>query len=459
MGNTKKSVFQSTGAERFSYGAYFLGQNIFFILMITFLLPYCTDLGIPVATVGILMLGVRIFDALNDPFFGAIVDKSKLKSGKFLPWLRLSLVGIPLFTILLFAIPGGLSLGVKTAWAAFAYTMWSVCYTICDVPIFGIITALTSESHERTTLISIGRVCATIGGCVVMVVLPSIRQAIGGWFPTALILTIAAFITMAPICFIAKERVPPPPSQGEVTVRALIKFIVSNKYLIIFYCAMILAYGGNITGSLGMYIARYNLQDERHMALLSLLGYAPSVVIGALIPFITKRIDKFYVLLSCVIASIVFGVLAYFAGYNNVTVFMVFALLRGIPFGGVLIFMFMFTPDFAEYGRYKTGTSAFGMAFSLQTFCAKLITALTGALAAVALALIGFAEGEGAAQAAGFENKIWFLYYMVPCFVLALSIPLFLSYKLRDKYVAIMARCNKGEITREEADRLIGVKL
>jgi probable glucitol transport protein GutA len=460
MATSEKSVpLQSTAAERFFYGTYFLGQNIFFMLLLFFMLPFCTDIGIPATVVGIILLCVRVFDAANDPVFGVIVDKARLKSGKFLPWLRISLIGIPVFTILLFATPGSLSAGLKIAWAAAAYTLWSMAYTVCDIPIFGIITALTSDSHERTTLISIGRVFGILGACVVMSVLPMIRQAIGGWFPTALVLSIAAFIMMSPICFIARERVPQPKSQGEITVKALANFVFRNKYLLLFYGAMILAYGGNIGGSLGMYLARYNLGDERYMSLLSLLGYLPSVFMGALIPFITKRVDKFHALFGCVIASLILGIAAYFAGYDNVTLFMVMLFLRGIPFGGVMMFMFMFTPDFAEYGRYKTGISAYGLTFSIQTFSAKLMGAISGALAAAGLTAIGFVEGEGAVQAAGFEARIWILYYLAPCIALALSIPLFLMYKLRDKHVAVMARCNKGEINREEAEKLIGVKL
>jgi sugar (glycoside-pentoside-hexuronide) transporter len=459
MAKLEQPGAQSTLAERVSYGAYFLGQNIFYMLLIFFLMPFCTDIGIPVGVVGIIMLAVRVFDAVNDPVFGAIVDKSRLKSGKFIPWLRISLIGIPVFSILIFLTPAAMPVGTKIAWVAVTYTFWSMAYTVCDVPIFGIITALTGDGHERTLLISIGRVFGVLGACVAMAVLPVVRQSIGGWFPTALVLAAAAFIFMTPICLIAKERVPPPPSQEAVTAKALFNFVFKNKYLLIFYGGMILAYGGNIGSSLGMYLARYNLHGEQYMGLLNLLTFLPSAVLGALIPFITKKADKFKVLFICVLVTPVLNIIAYFAGYDNITLFMVLTFIKGIPFGGIFMFMFMFTPDFAEYGRYKTGISAVGVAFSIQTFTAKLVGAITGALASVALAAIGFVEGEGAVQAAGFEGKLWVLYYIIPAIALLLSIPVFMAYKPRDKHIAIMARCNRGEISREEAEELIGVKL
>ena len=461
MTDANKPAFQSTRLERVFYGVYFLGQNILFFLILTFLFPFFTDVGISAAVVGTIALAVRIFDAVNDPVFGSIVDRSHLKSGKFLPWLRLSLVGIPLFSVLLFLIPesGPLAPSLKIAWAATAYTLWSVSYTICDVPIFGIITALTGDSKERTTLISIGRLAAGIGAIVTMAVLPTVRQAIGGWFPTVLVLSVAAFIFMAPICFIAKERVPPPESKEKMSVKTMFTFIGKNKYLQIFYLGMILAYGGNIAGTLGMYLSRINLGNEALMAPLSLMGYVPGIAFGIVIPILNKKIDKYHMLMTFLFASLIIGVAAYFVGYQNLALFWTFALLRGAAFGGIFIFMFMFTPDFAEYGMFKTGISAFGVSFSLQTFTAKFVGAIGGWITGIALTVIGFVAGEGAVQSADFPGKLWFAYCMVPNFFVAASIPLFLTYKLRDRHVAAMIQANRGEIAHEEAERLIGAKL
>jgi sugar (glycoside-pentoside-hexuronide) transporter len=445
--------------ERTSYGLYFVGQNIFYMLLLSFMLPFSTDVGIPAVAVGVILATMRIFDAVNDPMFGAIMDKAHLKSGKFIPWLRISLVGIPLFTVLFFAVPSAMPTGVKIAWVVFAYLLWDVSYTVCDIPIMGLVTAMTSDGHERTTLISLGRVFGVVGGLVAMVLLPIVRRAMGGWFPTVLALSAIGLVTMIPICFIAKERVPTPLSQGKITLGGLFRFVVKNKYLLLLYGSVILSYGGNIGGSLGMYIARYNLRSEAYYSLLSLAGFLPTLFLGILMPVITKKVDKFYIVLGSIIAGIILNIAAYFVGWQNTTVFLILVFLRGITSGGIFMCLFMFTPDFAEYGRYKTGINATGVAFSLQTFTVKIISAISGAFGAALLSVIGFVEGEGAVQAAGFENKLWVLYYLVPAVMLLISfVPLFF-YKLRDKYVAVMVRCNKGEISHEEAEALIGVKL
>lgn len=90
----------TTGGERFSYGLYFLGQNIFYIFIYLFLEVFFTDVGIPAMTVAIIALVVKVWDAVNDPIFGGILDGIRLKKGKFLPWLRISLIALPITTVL-----------------------------------------------------------------------------------------------------------------------------------------------------------------------------------------------------------------------------------------------------------------------------------------------------------------------------------------------------------------------
>jgi Na+/melibiose symporter-like transporter len=74
----------------------------------------------------------------------------------------------------------------------------------------------------------------------------------------------------------------------------------------------------------------------------------------------------------------------------------------------------------------------------------------------VLLSLIGFVQGEGAAQGAGFEGRLFVIYILVPALGFLLALPLLRRYKLRDKDVQVMARYNSGAISREEADALLG---
>ncbi|GHT63062.1 sodium:galactoside symporter [Spirochaetia bacterium] len=442
--------------EKASYGLYFVGQNIFYFLIVMFLVPFFTDVGIPAITVAGLALVVKVWDAVNDPIFGGIVDKVKFKKGKFLPWLRISLIFIPLSTVAIFAIPTGISISLKVAWAAIAYILWDTSYTICDVPVYGIVTTMTDRLHERTTLMAIARIAAGVGSLAVTVTVPMIRSLIGGWLPLVATLSGIALLTMCPLCFKAKERIEVRNRSEDISVKDMFRFLKGNKYMLIYWTAFILARTFDVGYVLNMYFARYNLGDEKLLGTISMITALPSLIAAVLVPFICKRVDKFKLFFWSTLGSIVFAVASYFAGYGSFTVVVIFAALRGIPYGLLGVLMFMFTPDCVEYGTYKTGVPASGIAFSLQTFSQKLLAALSAAVGATALSVIGFIEGEGAVQAAGFADKLFFVYMLFPAIGSLIALPLLSRYKLTDKKVGIMIKANNGEITRGEAEKLLG---
>jgi len=442
-----------TGIEKTSYGLYFLGQNIFYMLIYMYMSTYFTDVGIPAVTVAGIALVVKVWDAINDPIFGGLIDKIRFKKGKFVPWLRISLVGIPLATILMFAIPSGASPIVKVIWASVAYILWDTAYTICDVPIFGLVTTITSVQQERTTLNAIGRVCAMIAAMAVMIVIPSFRAMLGGWTSTVVMLSVIGAITMLPICFSAKERVAPSAEkEPEVGMKEMFSYLKSNKYLVVYYAAFLISGTLNVGSSWGLYIARYCLQNESIMSITSILAVVPSIFLGAMIPMLTKKMDKFKLYYSAVIITLVMIAVRWVVGYNNLTAYLALTVISSIPTGITSTLMYMFTPDCAEYGRYKTGIAAPGITFATQTFFVKLQSALVTALAAFVLGMIGFVEGEGAVQAAGFADVLWNTSLLMPAIGTALSLLVLRLYKLNDHDVELMAKCNAGSISREEAE-------
>jgi probable glucitol transport protein GutA len=453
---TRKNGFRSNFSERAFYGSYFLGQNIFYMLVLAFLIVYFTDMGIPASTVAVIALIVKVWDAVNDPLFGGIVDRVRFKKGKFLPWLRISLVAIPAATIFLFAMQQGMSLGLKIVWATIGYILWDMAYTVCDVPIFGLVTTITDNPQERTTFISFGRVLSRVGTILVSVLIGSVRQAMGGWLRTVIVLSVIGLITMIPVCFTAKERFVPSGGGKELGIKEIFGYVLKNKYLLIFFGSAIIWRGLSIDGGLGMYIVRYNLGSEAFITLLTILNMVPSMVFTLFIPAITKRIDKFQLFSVSMLVYIGVNVIFFFVGYKNIPVYVGMLIIRALaslPINGLLFF---FTPDCVEYGRYATGISAPGVSFSIQTFAAKMFGALSTAGAAFALSLIGFVEGEGAVQAAGFPDKLWAVYFWVPIAACLIATLFLRQYKLRDKYVKVMTDCNNGVIDRDEAEQLIG---
>lgn len=435
----KKNIDFHTGiSERISYGSYFTAQLIFYGMIMSFLVPYFTDIGIPALTVASLTIIVKIWDAVNDPLFGGIVDKIRFKKGRFLPWVKISVVVIPLATILLFAAPTNLSLSFKVIWVSAAYILWDIAYTICDVPIFALVTTMTNRIDERNLLLSITRIFSGIGVGALIIILPIIRQTVGGWLPATILFSAIGLVLMLPVCVKAKERfVGEMPEKG-FTLKEMLHYLVSNKYLLIFNIALMIYSCGNI--QLTMYVARYNLGNEAMMGFLSMMSMFPAILLSFFLPFLVKRFDKFAMLLISMVSNIVICAAMVLVGYRNLTGLLIMSVLRGFASGGVMSFGTMFTPDLIEYGRYKTGLGVSGIGFSIAAFSSKLQAAFVTVFTAMMLSVIGFIEGEGAVQSDGFTDRLWLVYCIFPVICALIALPLFSKYKLRDKYVTIMAR-------------------
>jgi len=182
------------------------------------------------------------------------------------------------------------------------------------------------------------------------------------------------------------------------------------------------------------------------------------LIVGVMIPSLTKRFDKFYLYVFCQGAVAVLGVVRYFAGYSNMTLFFVLMILQSIFSSANNVLIFMFTPDCLEYGTYHTGERAEGIAASVQTFFSKLVGSISGPIAMLILAAFGFVSGENAVQPQSALSGIWLCNTLLPAVGIVLALIILRFYKLRDKDVQIMAQYNNGNITKKDADAELAAK-
>ena len=151
--------YMTTFKERLSYWTYFVGQNVYYNITFMFLSAYLAMQGIAHWKVALVLLIVKVWDAINDPIFGYIFDRVKFKNGlKGLPWLRIAVAFIPFVTIAVFTIPGGFGETGKLIWFAVAYLLWDTVYTLTDVPAYSMLNTMTDSLEERNLLLSVNRV-------------------------------------------------------------------------------------------------------------------------------------------------------------------------------------------------------------------------------------------------------------------------------------------------------------
>ncbi len=464
--------WETSPLERKSYYLYFAGQNAIYFLLANYLTTYLMFLGINPAKSAAVMLIVKIWDAVNDAIFGVIFDSVKFKSGKkYLPWLKISTVLIPLSTILLFCIPSSTGETTKLLWFAVAYIIWDTAYTLCDVPIYGAITAMTSNLGERSSLLSYKSIWAGVG--IVFITLVGtvlVSEYVGASYSLVAIATaIFAFITMFPILRTLQERHVAEQEEG-FTLSRMFSYLFKNKYLLIYYIGYFFYSAANISGSLNLLVSYYLFNNTLFSLVVSACGIVPQLVFALLVPPMLKKIDKMKLYkLSCVL-MVVLSLVMWLVGYNNLILHIVLYVIRSIPLAIIGVIMFIFTPDCAEYGQYKTGIEAKGITFAIQTFMVKLTAAVSGAMGMFLLGLksTGWITVEvesfkelqelGIQQSAHALDVLWFSYVMIPAIGCLIACAIWVFYKLNDKDVQIMMDCNAGKITREEAESRLSRK-
>jgi Na+/melibiose symporter-like transporter len=283
------------------------------------------------------------------------------------------------------------------------------------------------------------------------------------------IMSIFSAITMVPLCLKCKERNYKPGQEDEnFTPRQMLRYLGKNKYLLTYYGGYMATDALKTSAAVLLFVSFYLFGDSLFSIVLNFLNMVPGVFAAMLMPTILKKLDKFKTLFWCNIVNIILGLLIYFVGYEQKVLFLVLTCIRTVPMSIVGILAFMFTPDCAEYGEYKTGINAKGITFAIQTFSVKITGAVSSALALFLLGLFNWISVEaesfeqlaamGIQQSATALNGLWIVYALVPVIGMIISTFFYLGYKLNDKDVQIMAKCNSGEITREEAEKLLSRK-
>lgn len=479
MPKPQNSLWQTTKPERNSYYTYFFGQNMIYNMIAGYLTTFLLLIGINPVKSAAVMLAVKVWDAVNDAVFGVIFDKFQFKGDKkYIPWLKFACATTPLATIAIFVIPNAASETVKLIWFALAYIIWDTAYTICDVPAFGIITAMTSNVEERNTILSLKGITGGIGSALTTVLVSVlISEFVGlGYGPVSIIVAVVAMLTMFPICKHCCER-NKTVDEEQFTVKRMLRYVVSNKYLLIYYTGYIFYSGAQTYNSLHMIMAYYIYKNSLASLITGTVAALPQLFMALLVPKIIKKMDKTTLFKISAVATVLLSFLI-IPTRNSFVLFIITYMLRSIPLGIIGVLSFTFTPDCAEYGQFTTGTEAKGITFAIQTFAVKLAAAISGSMGLALLGWFGFktefeingvvqqvssfADLESinaiAQQTSKALDGLWFTYNIVPIIGLVIALVIWSFYKLNDEDVQVMADCNVGEISKREAEKRLSKK-
>ncbi|WP_411250461.1 glycoside-pentoside-hexuronide (GPH):cation symporter [Priestia filamentosa] len=439
------------GVEKVSYGLGNLSANLLITTANSFIVFFYTEIaGIAAATVGTLLLIARIFDGVTDLGMGMIVDKTKSKYGKARPWLLWMVIPYILAMVLLFTSPEFSQTG-KSIYAFITYILAiGIIYTMISVPYNSMLVTLSQDQIQRGQL-SISRAAfGLIGGMLVGVItLPAVSFLGGGkngWMFIAIIYGIVGALSYLIVFKNTKERVDveTPEKKDTVPIKHSVKALVKNKYWLLTLSIIILSFVGAGLSGIAVYYAKYILGDPNLMAVLTVVGILPTIIMMFFMDFLFKKFGKRNLAMIGGVVSII-GALIIWIDPESISMVSIGSFIRGLGGAPLGVAAFVMLADSVEYGEWKTGIRTEGLALSAGTFGEKVGTGIGGMVLGALMGLAGYVGGQ-AEQTVSALTSIKFLFIHVPIILSILSIILLYFYKLDKKYPTIIKELNERKI-------------
>lgn len=442
--------------EGFSYSLCGFGQNLICTIIGSYLTVFMTDaIGFNALMVAFLMLGARIFDALNDPIMGSIVDRTRTKWGKCRPYMKWMAFPIAIMTAICFLPVYPKDTGGFAA-ISVMYIVWGVVYTVADVPYWGLSTAMSNDTYRRGNLLTIARLFCTAGAGIVTVITPIITDNMTkGLDPAAkgemlkwiyFVIAIVCCVIALPLFYLGfkntKERnvtEENPPSLGHN-----LKLLFKNKPLMLIVLSgiggaarMLFTYTG------GLYFAKYIMDKESMYSLFTMAIVPGGLIASLLVPWCTKKFGKKNTYIWSHIVGGVAMLIAFIVGiacdrgaYTSTatTVVLLIALvIAGIPSGFGNIITYAMIGDTVEYLELKTGERAEGICFAMQTLINKIGMAVGAFVGVLAYYMAGVAANDASSVTPEGKDTMWFMLVGIAAISFFLTvIPLFF-YKFNEK--------------------------
>lgn len=398
--------------EMMSFCVAAMGQGMIYAMMSSYISDYYLNvLQLAPMFVLMLMLLARVWDAINDPLMGIIVDRRTTKRGKMKPYILYASLPIAILTILMYLSPN-LSKTNLMIYSAVVYVAWGMIYTMADVPFWSLPNVLTPDAEERGSVISLGRTFNGVGSAVPEVLflvigltLPKILGISDGLEYNKKKYLIMAAITVAigmvlyvRSYFKVKERVVIPDRKRVPGEPSQLSRIFKCKPLMLVILMGVLSSGRYMVQAAAVHVARYAFyigpdlaglsEAERVAAIDASVSSVKTIfqvcaivgMFGAMLfmPVLMKKFDyKKIVIVTCLL-GFVSSLFTTFIGWfkMNLYICIPFILISCIPLGVLNVISYAMIGDCLDYMELETGFRDNGLGSACQGFVNKLGNAL-----------------------------------------------------------------------------------
>ncbi|MDY5061056.1 melibiose:sodium transporter MelB [Staphylococcus simulans] len=393
-----------TRFEKYAFGFGTVGKDAIFNIVSLFLMFYITDIvGLSPAFVGVLFFAARIWDAINDPIMGMVVDNTHNRFGKFKTWLVIGTLINAVITVLLFTNFDFAGNGMYI-YISIMYIVWGMTYTIMDIPYWSWLPNLTNNPREREEVAVVPRFFASFAAFVIgsfgLMFIHKLDDWLGqpfrgaGIFALAIICSITFIITIGITVFFVHEDTEIERQNAiKVRFKDIWRILFKNKELLA-VIGVILAFNlcGQMINAIILYYFKYVAGVE---SLFSVFNTMILMEMGSLLifPYLVKKVGRSAVFNYAVIGIIVGLVIILLAGFIAPHA-AIWVIIGGacIRFGtGTLVGInTVALADVIDYSEVKFGQRNESVITSTQTFLVKLAQAFAGLSVGVGLSMIGY---------------------------------------------------------------------
>ena len=383
--------------NKYCFGLGTIGRDAVYTLISMYFITYLTEtVGLSdaeLAVIGGLMVVFRVFDALNDPIMGAIVDNTKSRWGKFKPWIVFGAITSGIITILLFS-DLGLTGWDNVAFLSVMYLLFGMAFTTNDISYWSLMPAISKDQKVREGIGAIARICANVGMFAVVVLYTMVPDLFGlgarnSYFVFTVIIVVLMWIFQSITVFGIREDRKNLAKQERTTLKGMVHALVKNDQLMITALAMALfMIGYCTTTSFGVYYFKYAYKDEgTYMIFAAVLGVAQLTALS-IFPLFSKRFTRKQLYFGSMVAVCVAYVLFFFS-FEQLPLIVLAGLVLFFAQAFIQLLMLLFLADAVEYGEWKLGKRNESVSFAVQPFINQLGGAIGTGVVTITLIISG----------------------------------------------------------------------
>ena len=391
--------------DKIGYAMGDLASLLVFGLVQSVLQKYYTDvLGIGVVSIMVMFIIARVWDAINDPLWGRIIDRiPPAPDGRYRRWLKTLAVPVALSAVLMFVKIPGLSEGGYLAYAYVTYILFGMLYTGINIPYGSLAQVITSDDRERSSLSVFRSIGSTFGAMPAMLLISFcyVKNANGtsvmsyGKILTGAAVIAALSVAAYLLCYRwTTERVPtkPAPKEKGQTWKVIKILLHSRPYMAVCLVGMLFLAAQMFSQSYNTYLFNYYFNAPGLSMMPTVCQYLPVAVIMLFAGKLGARFGRREVCAYGMLMAGVCNLALYLVGGTNVWMFLAVCLLSGVGNAFIFLLVWAIATDAIDYNEVSYGLHDEATSYAFFTFMRKLGQTIAAILVNMALLRIGYTD-------------------------------------------------------------------